>query len=80
MANDDFVYFVGRIGPRKNQLNLVRASNKENVRLIIIGGPSPNDIRYYEIVRKEYGKNIYFTDHIAKEYVLWFLKHAKGHI
>ena len=56
----DFVLCVGRIEPRKNQLNLIRAMNQIDRDLILIGDPVHHHMAYYERCRKEAGSNVRF--------------------
>lgn len=56
----NLVICVGRIEGRKNQLNLVRALNATEFRLIIIGSPSANQTGYYEACRNEASPNVTF--------------------
>lgn len=56
----DFVLTVGRIEPRKNQLNLIRAVKDTGHTLVIIGNPVSHHQRYYEQCRREGEANIYF--------------------
>jgi len=72
---------VGRIESRKNQLNLIRAVNRTNYKLIIIGKKSPNQKKYYEKCRKEahLNNNIVFEDHMAQEHIIEIMKSARVH-
>lgn len=56
----DFVLSVGRIEPRKNQLNLIRALSGTSRDVVIIGAPVHKYQAYYDQCRKEAGKNIHF--------------------
>lgn len=56
----DFVLAVGRIEPRKNQLNLIRAFNRIGKDLVIIGDPVSDYMDYYKKCRESSGKNIHF--------------------
>lgn len=46
----DFVLCVGKIEPRKNQLNLVRALSGTGMKLVLIGSSIPQKIDYYHQV------------------------------
>ncbi len=56
----DFVLCVGRIEPRKNQLNMVRALSGIQAPVVFIGDYVPHYKAYYDHCRKEAGKNIHF--------------------
>ena len=53
----DFVLCVGKIEPRKNQLNLVKALNNTNIKLVLIGDPIPQCMDYYYTVMEYIQKN-----------------------
>jgi len=57
---DNFVLTVGRIEPRKNHLNLIRAMNGINRKLVIVGNPVSHHQDYYQQCQKEAGPNIKF--------------------
>jgi len=73
------VLCVGRIEYRKNQINLIRALNNTNFRLIIIGSASTNQQRYVEECRKIAAKNIQFIDSLPQEELLNYYMKAKVH-
>jgi glycosyltransferase involved in cell wall biosynthesis len=52
-GSEPFVLCVGRIEPRKNQLNLIRALRGEKRRLVLIGSPVSGSERYFESCRRE---------------------------
>jgi len=54
----DFVLCVGRIEPRKNQLNMVRSLRNTTIPFVIIGDPVPQYQKYYELCRSEATANI----------------------
>ena len=56
----DFVLCVGRIEPRKNQLNMIRALNGSGIPFVIIGDYVKQYPAYYEQCRKEADKNVHF--------------------
>lgn len=56
----DFVLCVGRIEPRKNQLNMVRALSGLDIPVVFIGAPVHKYQAYYDTCRKQAGKNIHF--------------------
>lgn len=60
-----FVLCVGRIDPNKNQLNLIKALNNTDLQLVIVGGPDPQHISYYEECKKVAASNVLFTGWIS---------------
>ncbi len=75
-----YVCCVGNIGPRKNQLNLVKAAMKENVNLVLVGDATPENKWYLDRLKKIAGPNIYFAGRRKKEDVLKIIQHSYGHI
>ncbi len=63
----DFILTVGRIEPRKNQLNLIRAVNTLNYHLVIIGNPVSDYPDYYKACKEIAGKNIHFLEGLDHE-------------
>lgn len=61
---DNFILSVGRIEPRKNQLNLIRALKGFSMPLVIIGSPVSDYMEYYEDCKKEGSDNAIFIDRI----------------
>lgn len=61
---EDFILSVGRIEPRKNQLNLIRASRSFGLPLVIIGSPVSDYTDYYKECKKAAGERIIFIDRI----------------
>ncbi len=66
-GDKDFILCVGRIEPRKNQLNLIRAMNQIDKKLIVIGEPVSHHTVYYERCRKEAGPNIQFLGGLQQD-------------
>lgn len=64
---DDFVLTVGRIEPRKNQLNLIKAINKTNLKLVIIGDPVSGYEDYYHKCRSLAGNSVLFINRLQHE-------------
>ncbi|HRZ39834.1 MAG TPA: glycosyltransferase [Candidatus Omnitrophota bacterium] len=56
----DFVLCVGRIEPRKNQLNMIRALSQTDIPLVIIGDPVRHYPEYDRACRRTAGKNVHF--------------------
>jgi len=61
---DNFILTVGRIEPRKNQLNLIKAMKGIDKDLVIIGEAVTGYEWYYEKCRKIAGKNTRFLGKI----------------
>jgi glycosyltransferase involved in cell wall biosynthesis len=55
-----FVLYPGRIEPRKNQLNFLRAMQGTNVPIVILGDAVPGHEAYYEACRREAGAPVKF--------------------
>jgi glycosyltransferase involved in cell wall biosynthesis len=56
----DFILSVGRIEPRKNQLNLIKALKGSPSPLVIIGDPVSDYVSYYEECKKEGAGKVVF--------------------
>ncbi|MFJ8102257.1 glycosyltransferase [Lysinibacillus sp. NPDC096212] len=77
---EDYICCVGGIGPRKNQLNLVKAANRTEVNIVIIGKPTQGYEAYFENVKKIAKDNVYFLSHLPQDEVFKIIKSSKGHI
>lgn len=60
----DFVLSVGRIEPRKNQLNIIKALKGTGIPLVIIGEPAYQPHPYYEACMREKDENVHFLGYI----------------
>jgi glycosyltransferase involved in cell wall biosynthesis len=60
----DFILSVGRIEPRKNQLNLIKALKGSGLPLVIIGDPVSDYMDYYEECKKRADGNVTFIGRI----------------
>ena len=58
----DFVLYAGRIEPRKNQLNFLRAMEGTNVPIVILGDVVPGHERYADRCRQAAGPRVWFLD------------------
>jgi glycosyltransferase involved in cell wall biosynthesis len=56
----NFILAAGRIEPRKNQLKLIRATNRMDRDLVIIGNPVSHHQNYYERCKREAGPRVHF--------------------
>lgn len=63
----DFVLAVGRVEPRKNQLNLIKALKDTQKKLVIVGDPVSDYMDYYEECKKNAGENVVFLEAIDHE-------------
>jgi glycosyltransferase involved in cell wall biosynthesis len=76
----DCVLCVARIEGIKSQLNLVKAVKGLPLKLILIGKPSPNHLKYYQKVKKEADSNVIFLDYIDHDKLPQYYKVAKVHV
>lgn len=63
----DFILSVGRIEPRKNNLNLIKALKGSGLKLVLIGDPVSNYMGYYDECRQAADKNTIFINRIGHE-------------
>jgi len=77
----DSIICVGRIEGRKNQLNLIKAVNRTQFKLFIIGNKSPNQFSYYNecINEASSNSNIKFIEHTTQEDLSLIMRSAKVH-
>ena len=75
-----FVCCIGAIGPRKNQLNLVRALKGLPVPLILVGPVKRENKGYYDLLVREKTENIFFLGRQPPDSVSWILKRAAVHV
>jgi glycosyltransferase involved in cell wall biosynthesis len=76
----DAILCAGRIEPRKNQLNLIKALKNTKYKLVIIGKASPNHQKYYNLCLEEAGDNVEFIHHIKQGKLAQIYKAAKVHV
>lgn len=78
----DHVVCVGRIEGRKNQLNLIKALIGTDLKLTIIGKPSPNHISYYnecvELIKEHH--NMQIIEHVNHKELAAIFKASKVHV
>lgn len=77
---EDLVLCVARIEGLKNQMNLIRALNDSQYRLLIIGDHAPNQSSYYQECRRLAAPNVRFLEHIPQEELVHYYQRAKVHI
>jgi glycosyltransferase involved in cell wall biosynthesis len=56
------VVFAGAYGPRKNQINLIRAAHGLEEEVVVLGYAAPGEARYAAMMRAEAPKNVRFLD------------------
>ncbi|NCI50633.1 glycosyltransferase family 4 protein [Sediminibacterium roseum] len=78
--NDLLVLCVARIEGIKNQLNLIKAINGTEYRLLLIGSPAPNQSSYYNACRKVAGNNVSFIGQVGREELRKYYQMAKVHV
>ncbi len=71
---------VGAVGPRKNQLTLVKAAREIGVHLVIVGGAAPGAERYERAVRKAAGPTVHFLGRQSRDVALGVMAESTGHI
>ena len=76
----DCILCVGRIDPRKNQLNLVRALKNTNYKVVFVGQPAPNHVDYMNKIKKEATSNMYFLGWMDNTKISTLYKQAKVHV
>jgi glycosyltransferase involved in cell wall biosynthesis len=75
-----FVCCIGAIGPRKNQLNLVRALRGLPIPVILVGPVKRENKGYYDLLVREKRENIFFLGPQPPESVSWILKRTAVHV
>ena len=75
----NLVICVAKIDGRKNQLNLIRALNNTEFKLIIIGKSAPNHLEYYNTCQSEASSNVSFVTEIEQSELLHYYLKAKVH-
>jgi len=78
--DEKLIICVARIEARKNQLELIRAVNGTDYKLILIGRAAPNHRHYYETCRKAAGDNVSFAGFVPQEALPQYYGKAKVHV
>lgn len=73
------VVSAARIDGIKNQLNLIRAINESDLRLILIGSPALNQRAYYEECRRAAGPRVTFVGGVPQEDLASYYRRAQVH-
>ena len=77
---ENLVICVGRIEGRKNQFNLIKALNGTGFRLVIIGSPSANQVKYFKKCREIAASNVSFVENVEQKNLIDYYKAAKVHV
>lgn len=56
----EFILYCGRIEPRKNQLQFLRAMRGAELPIVVLGDPLPEHQAYYDACRREAGQHTHF--------------------
>jgi glycosyltransferase involved in cell wall biosynthesis len=75
----DCILSVGRIERRKCQLQLVRAVKGTGLKLVLIGKPGPNQIAYFEQIKREMDDNVTILDHVDQSSLRQYYAACKVH-
>ena len=78
--SEKFICCIGGVGPRKNQLNLIRAVRDFSLPLILMGSLRPENQGYYRHLRRENGSNLFFMGPQPPRVAAWVLKRAVVHV
>lgn len=76
----EYICCVGGIGPRKNQLNLIKAANEANINIVIIGQASKGYESYYDEVKASAKQNIIFLGQLPQSETFKIVKNSIAHI
>lgn len=78
--DEKLVLCVARIEGIKNQLNLIRALNGTEYKLLLIGAHAPNQEDYYAECKRIAAANISFIGHVPQGELIKYYQKAKVHI
>lgn len=76
---NDCILSVGRIERRKCQLQLVRALKGTGLRLVLVGKPGPNQIAYFEQIKREMDDTVTIVDHVDQSGLRQYYAACKVH-
>ena len=76
---NDCILSVGRIERRKCQLQLVRALKGTGLRLVLVGKPGPNQIAYFEQIKREMDSTVTIVDHVDQASLRQYYAACKVH-
>jgi glycosyltransferase involved in cell wall biosynthesis len=74
------VLCVARVEGIKNQLNLVKAMNNTEFKLVLIGKASTNQVSYYNECRRIAASNVTFVDYMPQQELINFYDRAQVHV
>jgi glycosyltransferase involved in cell wall biosynthesis len=75
----DCVLSVGRIERRKCQLQLVRAVKGTGLKLVLAGKPGPNQMAYFEQIKREMDDSVTIVDHVDHSTLKQYYAACKVH-
>jgi glycosyltransferase involved in cell wall biosynthesis len=75
----DCILSVGRIERRKCQLQLVRALKGTGLRLVLVGKPGPNQMAYFEQIKREMDGTVTLIDHVDQSSLRQYYAACKVH-
>jgi glycosyltransferase involved in cell wall biosynthesis len=78
--DEKLVLCVARVEGIKNQLNLIKALNNTEYKLLLIGAHAPSQAGYYAECKKIAADNIYFIDHLPQNELVKYYQEAKVHV
>lgn len=78
--NNLLVICAARIEGIKNQINLIKALNNTQFKLLLIGNSSDNQKAYFNECKKIASKNIVFTGRLSQKELSSYYKKAKVHV
>ncbi|ANI88441.1 hypothetical protein A9P82_03455 [Arachidicoccus ginsenosidimutans] len=80
MRKENSVICVGRIEPRKNQLNLIRALENSDYQLTIAGAASTNHQAYFEECKRAASSRVTFIDFSDQKIISKLYNEHKTHV
>ena len=80
IKEENLVVCAARIEGIKNQVNLIKALNDTNFKLVLIGQHTQNQKKYYRLCRRLASDNVEFTGKLSQEEVANYYKKAKVHV
>ena len=75
----DCILSVGRIERRKCQLQLVRALKDTGLKLVLVGKPGPNQMVYFEQIKREMDGTVSIIDHVDQSSLRQYYAACKVH-
>ena len=78
--DNNLILCVARIEGIKNQLNLIKALNNTQFRLLIIGSHAPNQKSYYDECLNTAAPNVTFINHVSQQELVKYYQQAKVHV